>query len=126
MKNCLNLCLEAKTFAVIAILLPAIGIAEAGESELPRCRTDIEPTLRVTPIYPTDVRVATDANEVRVVGWVVVEFTILETGRTDNRVVVESNSMIFHHSAKQAISKYRYSPQENACVHRVRMTYQIE
>ena len=126
MKNSLNLCLEAKVMAMIALLLSAIGTLEAEETDLPKCRSDIEPTVRVAPIYPADIRVATNAEETRFVGWVVVEFTILETGRTDDRVVVESNSTIFHRSAKRAISEYRYGPQENACIHRERVTYRIK
>ncbi len=111
---------------VIAFLLVAVSSVEASETNLPKCRPDIEPTKRVAPITPADMRVATSAEEARFVGWVVVEFTILETGRTYDRVVVESNATIFHRSAKRAISEYRYGPQEHACIHRERVTYRIK
>jgi len=126
MKNSLNSYLKGSQLVAIAVMLFAVSIVGASETVLPKCQQDIEPTVRVAPIYPADIRIAASEEEARHVRWVVVEFTILETGRTADLLVVESNSVLFHRSAKRAISEYHYGPQESACIHRDRVTYLVK
>ncbi len=66
---------------------------------------DYLPITRVEPTYPT--RAASRGIE----GYVIVEFTVTETGAVINPVVVEAEpSSIFNRAAERAVSKWKYKP----------------
>jgi protein TonB len=62
------------------------------------------PIVKVAPVYPT--RAASRGLE----GYVIVEFTVTETGSTSNIFVVESTSSLFERAAMDAASKFKYKP----------------
>ena len=81
---------------------PSIAIGTDGVSE---SRLAI-PLLRQAPDYPQRLRAR------GVEGWVVVSFTITETGATADAVVLESNPPgAFDAAALRAIARYKYHPQ---------------
>jgi TonB family protein len=65
---------------------------------------DYVPIVMVQPIYPT--RALARGLE----GWVVVQYTITETGATEDVVVTDSSSMIFENAAVESAGKYKYKP----------------
>ena len=62
------------------------------------------PIVKVAPVYPT--RAASRGLE----GYVIVEFTVTETGATSDIFVVESTSSLFERAAVDAASKFKYKP----------------
>lgn len=65
---------------------------------------EYSPLLKVSPRYP--LRAARSGWE----GYVIVEFTVDETGRTRDAYVIESTSSVFEDSALEAVSQFRYIP----------------
>lgn len=62
------------------------------------------PIVKVAPVYPS--RAASRGLE----GYVIVEFTVTETGATTNITVVESTSSLFERAAVDAAAKFKYKP----------------
>lgn len=62
------------------------------------------PLVRVLPIYPAQ------ALQRRLEGWVIVEFTIAETGAVTDARAVESSNPIFEAAAVRAAEKFKYRP----------------
>lgn len=62
------------------------------------------PIVKVAPVYPT--RAASRGLE----GYVIVEFTVTESGATSDIFVVESTSSLFERAAVEAASKFKYKP----------------
>jgi biopolymer transport protein ExbB len=62
------------------------------------------PLVRVLPLYPRR------AQQQGIEGWVMVEFTITETGTVADIRVVESSLPIFEASAVRAVNKFKYRP----------------
>ena len=62
------------------------------------------PIVKVAPVYPT--RAASRGLE----GYVIVEFTVTETGSTRDIFVVESTSSLFERAAVEAAGKFKYKP----------------
>ncbi len=62
------------------------------------------PLVRVLPIYPRR------AQQQGIEGWVMVEFTITETGTVTDIRVLESSLPIFEASAVRAVEKFKYRP----------------
>jgi protein TonB len=62
------------------------------------------PIVKVAPVYPA--RAASRGLE----GYVIVEFTVTETGATRDITVVESSSTLFDRAAVDAASKFKYKP----------------
>lgn len=84
---------------------PAQPSVEVGHREATESRLAI-PLLRQAPDYPQRLRAR------GVEGWVVVSFTITETGATADAVVIESSPPgAFDAAALRAIARYKYHPQ---------------
>ena len=67
--------------------------------------TDLLPIITEPPVYP---RRAVDRG---IEGWVIVEFTVTETGEVkDPRVVEAHPELIFNDAAIRAARKFRYKP----------------
>lgn len=62
------------------------------------------PIVKVAPVYPT--RAAARGLE----GYVIVEFTVTQTGATKDIFVVESTSSLFERAAVDAAAKFKYKP----------------
>lgn len=62
------------------------------------------PIVKVAPVYPS--RAASRGLE----GYVIVEFTVTETGATRDIFVVESTSSLFERAAVDAAAKFKYKP----------------
>jgi len=62
------------------------------------------PIVKVAPVYPA--RAAQRGLE----GYVIVEFTVTQTGATKDIVVVESTSSLFDRAAVDAAAKFKYKP----------------
>lgn len=62
------------------------------------------PIVKVAPVYPT--RAASRGLE----GYVIVEFTVTQTGATKDIFVVESTSSLFERAAVDAAAKFKYKP----------------
>lgn len=62
------------------------------------------PIVKVAPVYPS--RAASRGLE----GYVIVEFTVTETGATRDIFVVESTSSLFERAAVDAAGKFKYKP----------------
>lgn len=62
------------------------------------------PIVKVAPVYPA--RAAARGLE----GYVIVEFTVTETGSTRDIFVVESTSSLFERAAVDAAAKFKYKP----------------
>ena len=65
---------------------------------------DMLPIVKVSPVYPN--RAQTRGIE----GYVLLEFTVDETGAVRNPRVVESSSPIFDRSALNAVLRFKYKP----------------
>src|SRR5690606_40416663 len=77
---------------------------------------DVVPLVRIPPQYPP--RAASRGVE----GWVIVQFTITETGAVKDPTVVEAEPEgIFDEAALRSIVRWRYSPkvQNGVAVERV-------
>ena len=62
------------------------------------------PIVKVAPVYPA--RALNRGLE----GYVIVEFTVTETGSTRDAFVVESTSTLFDRAAIEAALKFKYKP----------------
>lgn len=62
------------------------------------------PIVKVAPVYPS--RALSRGLE----GYVIVEFTVTQTGATKDVVVVESTSSLFERAAVDAAYKFKYKP----------------
>jgi len=63
------------------------------------------PIVKVAPLYPES------AAERGIEGYVLLEFTVTETGATADPVVIESHpSGVFDDAAKKAVLKFKYKP----------------
>jgi bla regulator protein blaR1 len=62
------------------------------------------PIVRVAPVYP---QAAADA---RLEGFVLLEYTVTETGAVVDPIVIESSSTVFERSAIEAALKFKYQP----------------
>jgi bla regulator protein blaR1 len=108
--NPAKLLLTGLAIAVLAV--PVIGGALGSAAGSAFAQNDEEavgdreflPIVRVAPRYPVQ------AAEQRLEGWVIVEFTVTETGQVDDVVIVESTDPVFHQSAIDAASRFRYQP----------------
>lgn len=86
-----------------------VNIGDVGVSIDPsgdfRSDSDVQPIVRVPPQYP--VRAAERGIE----GWVLLEFTVTETGAVENAVVLDADPpSIFNRAAVRAVSKWKYKP----------------
>lgn len=64
--------------------------------------------VKLAPMYPTD------AYRNGIEGYVVVEFTVNERGRTENITVIDSNpEIVFDQVAIKAAEKFLYKPQKD-------------
>ena len=97
--------------SIAALALPVLAglvieqVADAQQNAPDRTAfTEYLPVYKVPPVYPPE------AVERRTEGYVVVEFTVTETGSTANVRVVESSDPIFNASAIESASQYRYTP----------------
>lgn len=86
---------------------------------------DMLPIVKVSPVYPN--RAQTRGLE----GYVLLEFTVDETGAVRDPRVVESSSAIFDRSALNAVLRFKYKPRViNGAAVRVegvlhRLTYEL-
>jgi periplasmic protein TonB len=85
-------------FAVAAGSLPTL----AQNSEQPL------PIVRIAPAYPAE------AIERRLIGHVLVEYTITQVGKVYDVVVIESTSDVLNDVVIESVQKYRYEPRLNA------------
>lgn len=70
-----------------------------------RSDSDIQPIVRIPPQYPNS------AAERGTEGWVLVEFTVTETGSVVDPVVVDADPPnTFNRAAKRAVVKWKYKP----------------
>ncbi|MDH3511900.1 MAG: TonB family protein [Gammaproteobacteria bacterium] len=84
------------------------------------------PVVRVLPIYPRRAQLQ------GLEGWVMVEFTITESGTVKDVKVLESSHAVFEGSAVRAVGKFKYRPRivngrpvpVTGVIHKV--TYEIE
>lgn len=65
---------------------------------------DYLPMAKVQPIYPPS------AAERGIEGYVIVEFTVTRAGNTRDIEIVESSHSVFHRSALEAASRFKYKP----------------
>lgn len=87
-----------------ALFAPELDLAIPGLGGVPS-DADVSPLLRVPPQYPP--RAAQRGIE----GWVLVEFTVAETGAVRDVVVVDADPPhIFDHAALRAVRKWKYQP----------------
>ena len=95
--------------AAVDIGAPDLGsdVSLRGSLSLGAAPSDREltPVVRVTPVYPPR------AQEKGIEGWVVVEFTVTESGSVaDASIVDASPKRIFNRAALRAIRKWKYKP----------------
>ncbi|MGB4246350.1 MAG: M56 family metallopeptidase, partial [Pseudohongiellaceae bacterium] len=98
---------QRRNVAAILLLLTAGLLTVMGSTQVVSAqqREEMFPLNTVEPMYPT--LAAAQSIE----GWVVVEFTVTETGDVgDARVVDAEPSDIFNASALRAVSQFRFSP----------------
>lgn len=98
---------SASLDANIVGLAPSIDTAGAmtGVSLSAGSDTDVVPLVRIPPQYPP--RAASRGVE----GWVIVQFTITETGAVKDPTVVEAEPEgIFDEAALRSIVRWRYNP----------------
>lgn len=70
-----------------------------------RSDSDVQPIVRVPPQYP--IRAAERGIE----GWVLLEFTVTETGSVINPVVIDADPPnTFNRAALRAVVKWKYKP----------------
>lgn len=70
-----------------------------------RSDSDVQPIVRVPPQYP--IRAAERGIE----GWVLLEFTVTETGSVINPVVIDADPPnMFNRAALRAVVKWKYKP----------------
>jgi periplasmic protein TonB len=63
------------------------------------------PIVKVAPIYPAS------AQSRGIEGWVLVEFTVTQTGAVRDPVVIEAEPQgVFDEAAKKAVLKFKYKP----------------
>ena len=62
------------------------------------------PIVKVAPVYPARARAR------RLEGYVMVEFTVTETGSVKDVAVVESTASLFEEAAVEAALKFKYKP----------------
>lgn len=90
--------------AMAAVAVPvAGGWLTAGNSALAQ-QEEFLPIVKIAPVYPVE------AAEIGLEGYVIVEFTVTETGSVDDLFVVESSSPIFEQAAIDAALKFKYQP----------------
>ena len=68
---------------------------------------EVLPIVRVEPVYPDR------AQQRGIEGFVVLEFTVLETGEVDSssiQVILAEPSSIFNRAATRAVRKWKYRP----------------
>ena len=86
---------------------PPAAAAPAAPPAPPAPRTSTDeylPIVKIAPVYPP--RAAARGLE----GVVVVEYTVNETGATENVVAVESTSTLFEQAAIESARRYKYVP----------------
>ncbi len=91
----------------VATLTPVVDARSAlqGLSLSAGSDTDVIPLVRIPPDYPPR------ALSRELEGWVLVRFTITETGTVKDPVVVEAEpANIFDEAALRAIARWRYNP----------------
>jgi TonB family protein len=115
--------------ALVAPLVAGLAIqqrAEAQQVPVSASGEEFLPIVKVAPIYPP--RAAARGLE----GYVVISYTVNETGSTENFAVVESTSSLFDEASIDSARKYKYRPRlENGvpvAVHGVttRIIYELE
>lgn len=85
--------------------LTSIAFAKYGENQKAHTKDKAHPIVRIEPIYPKQ------AAEQSIEGSVVLGFTITETGKTDNIVVISAEPQnVFNKEAIRALKKWRYKP----------------
>ena len=62
------------------------------------------PIVKVAPVYPHR------AINMDLEGYVIVEFTVTQSGATRDVVIIESTHWVFERAAVQAASKFKYKP----------------
>ncbi len=98
----------ALTIVALAVVVP-LGATGAASDPAPlhpaSSDGDIRPLVKVAPVYPAG------AARDRIEGWVLVEFTVDESGATRDARVVESDPVaVFDQAALDAVRRYRYEP----------------
>jgi len=87
-----------------SVLTPALGEFEIGAYS-PHRDGDVLPIVKVPPQYPRR------ASQRGIEGWVLLEFTVTETGAVLNPIVIDANPPgIFNRSAIRMINKWKYKP----------------
>jgi len=70
---------------------------------------DALPLVRVNPVYPTR------AEELRIEGWVRVQFNVTATGTVRDAIAVASEPRgTFDEAALEAVARWRYNPRVDA------------
>ena len=98
----------AMTFiAATLFFATSLHAIDSTQKEVEDANSLSTPITRVAPVYP---HAAVEGN---VEGWVALKFGITKRGTVENILVIESSPEgIFDESAKNALSKWRYSPHE--------------
>ncbi len=70
-----------------------------------RSDSDVQPIVRIPPQYPNN------AAERGIEGWVLIEFTVTETGAVVDPVVIDAEPpSTFDRAARRAVVKWKYKP----------------
>lgn len=70
-----------------------------------RSDSDVQPIVRIPPQYPNN------AAERGIEGWVLIEFTVTETGAVVDPVVIDAEPpSTFNRAARRAVVKWKYKP----------------
>lgn len=92
------------TLGAAALAGPVVAGFLAQSAALAQQTDDWLPIVKVAPVYPER------AAEIGLEGYVIVEYTVTETGSVASPVVVESSSSLFEDAALSSVSKYKYQP----------------
>ena len=114
------MCLVKPEIKIIVGLLLAAQCQYVGADPIQHCEESLIPIERVAPAYPTSPIRRSESN------FVVLEFVVDETGIPSGIKVVESSDRLFERSAMLAISDWRYPKRPSRCLHRIKLTYEIE
>lgn len=104
--------MELRTRTLLSEALDGLGDTE-GANEQARIigsQAAATPTADYLPLYKVQPSYPAKALRKRQAGWVIVEFTVDENGRTSDQKVVESSDEIFEAPAVQAARQFRYAP----------------
>jgi bla regulator protein BlaR1 len=92
------------TCAAVTLAAPDLAGFFAQSTALAQQTDDWLPIVKVAPVYPQR------AAEIGLEGYVIVEYTVSESGSVVDPVVVESSSSLFEEAALSSVGKYKYQP----------------